>query len=228
MDDDTFNFREPGLNVDYMTYSVLSLADNNHTKLLDPGNLVKLSQQAFTVFFQHFASSNLSINGDGGWVYQRVNSSLPADLGAPFDDNITPAPSKSSGLTKPFVSIQVTRPVEMLHMSPIAVWLSVSILAWLLIITVLIAIVKKRYFSPLLRGVDTFADIAIMVASSERYLSLAKARGMAKLQDQKDFNTRLGWFRTSSGEVRWGIELDDDSVDWLSHDEVKALEVKGK
>jgi hypothetical protein len=227
INDNTYNFREPGLNMDYMSYSMLSLANNDRTALLDPNRLVSLAQRTFTTFFQHFASSGVSVDGDGGWVYQRVNASLPSDLMPPYDYlNITVAPTKSSGLTKPVVSVQVTRPVEMLHMSPIAVWLSISILAWLLVTTVLIMVVKKRYFSPLRRGVNTFADIAIMVASSERYLSLAKERGMAELQDKKDFSTRLGWFWTSSGEARWGIELVDDSVEWLSEEEVKALEAE--
>lgn len=75
----------------------------------------------------------------------------------------------------------------------------------------------------------TFTDIAALVAGSERYLSLARERGAAGLQDSKDFSTRLGWFRNGSGEVRWGIELvnddngDGDAVQWLSAEEVKAL-----
>ena len=113
-------------------------------------------------------------------------------------------------------------------MSAVAVWLCIVILAWLIVTTIAILVLKNRYFSPLLRGVDTIADVTMMVAGSERYLELARREGASGLRAKKTFRTRLGWFRTARGEVRWGIELaDDDAVQFLSEEEVKALYATG-
>jgi hypothetical protein len=71
---------------------------------------------------------------------------------------------------------------------------------------VLIIVLKKRYFSSLLRNIETFADIVILVAGSERYLGLVREHRMVELQNTKAFSTVV-----SCGEVRLGIELIDES-----------------
>lgn len=223
---------------------MLSLARNNRSALLDPATMISLAQRTFTIFFQHFASSDVSLDSDSNWAFQRVNASLPTDLTVPSPEaltsrNLTLAPTLSTpGLTAPVALIRVTRPAEILEMSPVAVYLSLSILSILLVTTVLIMALKTRYFIALSDSpVETFADVAALVANSEQYLRLARERGLAALQDEKDFSTRLGWFRYRhdggdgggggggrDGDIRWGIELvDDETVEWLEKEEVEEL-----
>ncbi|OQU94411.1 hypothetical protein CLAIMM_00768 [Cladophialophora immunda] len=78
----TFNIRSPGLNVDYMTYAMLSMVDYNQTAMLDHDTLGQLANRTFSTFFQHYASSNVT-DDTGGWTWQKVNSTLPAGLGKP-------------------------------------------------------------------------------------------------------------------------------------------------
>ncbi len=51
----TFNIRSPGLNVDYMTYAMLSMVENDHNALLDSDTLSRLANKTFSTFFQHYA-----------------------------------------------------------------------------------------------------------------------------------------------------------------------------
>jgi len=224
LDDRTFNIRRTGLNVDYMTYSMLSLAQNDSLALLDANNLTSLAQLTFTTFFQHFASMAVSIDGDGGWVYERVGATLPSDLGSPLSgESPNRAPSTSVQFTNTTTLISIERPIEILRMSPLAFALCLGILMWLILTTILILILKKRYFSPLMEKVETIADIAILVAGSERLLRFAAEKGPVALQADKSFKARLGWFRTSTGEVRWGIELIEPGVGFLTEAEAHQL-----
>jgi hypothetical protein len=55
----TIRDRSKGLNVDFMTYSMYTLAGQDPAALLN-GTLFKdLAQRTFTTFFQHFVSGNL-------------------------------------------------------------------------------------------------------------------------------------------------------------------------
>ncbi|KAH7314105.1 hypothetical protein BKA65DRAFT_557747 [Rhexocercosporidium sp. MPI-PUGE-AT-0058] len=228
--DRTFTYRAPGMNLDHMSYSMLQLAQNNQESLLNHTKLQELAEITFTTFFQHFASQNVLLDGSGGWVFQRANETLPVDLPPPDTqyDASKVGPARVAMAASPSITATVSQPVEILRMSPVAVWLCIVILAWLIITTIAILVLKNRYFSPLLRGVDTIADVAMMVAGSERYLELARREGASGLRADKTFRTRLGWFRTGGGEVRWGIELaDDEEVQFLSEEEVKLLFANG-
>jgi hypothetical protein len=124
----------------------------------------------------------------------------------------------------PTATAIVSHQYEALHMSPVAAWICIAILAWLIITSILVLVFKNRYFSPLLRSVDTVADVAIMVANSERYLKLARKKGASGLRADKSFRTRLGWYRTKDGHINWGLELaDDDEIEFLSKEEVESL-----
>lgn len=224
--DRTFTYRAPGVNLDYMSYSMLQLAGNNQESLLNYTKLQELAEITFTTFFQHFASQDVLLDGSGGWVFQRANETLPYDLPPPDIqyDATKVGPARVAVVASPSITATVSQPVEILRMSRVAVWLCIVILAWLIITTIAILVLKNRYFSPLLRGVDTIADVAMMVAGSERYLELARREGASGLRADKTFRTRLGWFKTGAGEVRWGIELaDDDTVQFLSDEEVKLI-----
>ncbi|KAI0509017.1 hypothetical protein F5B22DRAFT_376490 [Xylaria bambusicola] len=52
----SFNFRQTGLNVDYMTYSMLSLQDFGHRKLLDAAVLERTAQCAFSTIYKHLVN----------------------------------------------------------------------------------------------------------------------------------------------------------------------------
>lgn len=173
---------------------------------------------------------DVALDGDGGWVYQKANATLPADFGKPTSiaiDSLVPealvngsgAHSILSQFTNETTTISTERPIEILHMSPLAVGLCLGILIWLIGTCVLILILKKRYFLPLLGKVESVADVAVLVAGSERLLSFAGEKGPIALQADKTFKTRLGWFRTSTGEVRWGIELVEPGFEFLTEAE---------
>lgn len=210
---------------------MLSLVDNDPKALLDVETLTAAANKTFGTFFQHFVSSNVSLDGAGGWAYQRVNATLPLDLASvyPGQYNVTTsAPSASSEHTNATTILTVSQPIEILRPSPLAVWLYVCILAWLILTALLITFTKRSYFSPLLRRTDRIVDVALMVAGNERYLALAREKGATGSQADKNFRTKLGWFRTGQGEVRWDIELCDVGVEFLSEEEVSKLLATGR
>ncbi|CZT43812.1 uncharacterized protein RSE6_03900 [Rhynchosporium secalis] len=224
--DRTFSYRAPGLNLDYMSYSMLKMAGDDQASLLNHNKLQELAEITFTTYFQHYASQNVLMNGSGGRAFQRANETLAADMGPPAwaYDATKVGPARVKVAVSPTTMASVSQPVEMLHMSPTAVWLCLVILIWLIITMVAVLALKKRYFSPLLGGVETIADVAMMVAGSDRYLELARREGATGMRADKSFRTKLGWFRIGGGEVRWGIELaDDDTVHFLSDEEVSLL-----
>lgn len=90
-DDRTFKFRLLGLNVDYMTYAMLKLVDDDHEALLDSDTLQRSASKVFSTFFQHFVASNLSIS-DSGWAYQRLDERLPADMNYEGDPALVEPP----------------------------------------------------------------------------------------------------------------------------------------
>jgi hypothetical protein len=139
LDDNTFNIRDEmeGLNMDFMTYAMYSMAKKNPEALLNADTFVKLAQKTFTTFFQHFVGSNITMN-TGGWAYQTINASLPADL-APAVDYIngyqtgTKATAYQDTIhpishTNRTVAAQVSQRVELLQMNAVAVWFSVAIM----------------------------------------------------------------------------------------------------
>ncbi|KAF2016569.1 hypothetical protein BU24DRAFT_205296 [Aaosphaeria arxii CBS 175.79] len=225
--DETFNIKRPGLNLDYMSYAMLSQSGNNPEALLDHTVLEDAAQKTFTTFFQHFASSNVNLYQLGNRVFQLPDETLPSDVPRPSNDNTVSAPSKASPMHDPKATLTISTEIETLRMSAFAVWTCIAILAWLIVTSILILVYKHRYFSPLLRGVDTLADVAIMLASSDRFLSLAQQKGASGLRADKTFRTRLGWFRSKDArhdDIHWGIELaDDGEIEFLHEREAKEI-----
>lgn len=216
LSDNTFNFREPhlGLNLDFMTYAMYSLAGRDPRALLNASLQEELAKNTFTTFFQHFVSSNLSLE-TGGWAYQPINASLPADLGKAWTlgENGTyeylPNPTTVSTTNRTAIA-RVETPVEILDMNPVAVWLSAGILIWLIATTVVIAALQRRYLRNLDRNIECIGDVLVLVAGSERLLQLVRERGPEALEkDGKGIATKLGWFEDGGGRRRWGIEVVD-------------------
>jgi hypothetical protein len=78
VNDRIFAFRQPGLNVDMMSFSTWSILGGNHSALLDPSKLAETSNTVFSTFFQHFVSENSS--SCGGRAYMPLNYTLPGDF----------------------------------------------------------------------------------------------------------------------------------------------------
>ncbi|KAF2964497.1 hypothetical protein GQX73_g9057 [Xylaria multiplex] len=215
LQEQTFNIRNPGLNVDYMTYAMLSLVNNNHSALLEAGILRETAQQTFSVFFQHFVNNEISMTS-GGYVYQSRDERLPADLGElvplkrSHPDN-TPTTGGSNGnSTNGITNVSISWPMEVLSMSKPAAWVCISILGYLIITCVLLAVASKRYNRLLLRQVNSISDIAFLVAGSHRLLRLARERSLESLKHDDAVKVKLGWFVTDQGCLRWGMEVVDE------------------
>lgn len=240
--DQAFNMRGPGLNVDYMTYAMLSLANGSREAMLDPLVLESTAQRTFEVMFQHFAQSGLDMES-GGNVYQSPSETLAADIDGPTTTaTSTTAKSttaKSTTATSKTRSrrqagsatasataaatdipdtarVDVKREVEILRMSTIAAIICMSILAYLIVTSVILAMAARRYNKLLPVKVDSIADVAVLVAGSERLLELARQRDSRRDRELKsgpEGLAKLGWFNGADGELRWGIELvDPDST----------------
>lgn len=126
----TFNFREPGLNIDYMTYAMLSLVDNDREKLLDPEVLTSTAQRTFEVMYQHFVNNNLSVT-HGGYAYQSPNEQLPKDIGEKRKILGRAVTSSEASVDPSIVTLEISRPSEILYMSTPAAWICMIILAYL-------------------------------------------------------------------------------------------------
>ena len=218
MRDSTFNFRMPGMNVDYMSYSMLTQVNQDKQALLDLDTLYHHANRTFSTFFQHYVSSNVSVKS-GGWAYQKIGATLPVDL-SPRQDGEPEANPRPISHTSHTVEAKVATEIKILRMSPLASWLCMSILVCLVVTAILILLVEKRYLANLHRGVKTIADIAILVAGSHALLSYLKTHGIDSKNADADVKTILGWFRDREGQERWGIELvgDESGIKWLEDD----------
>lgn len=52
----SFNFQVRGLNLDFMSFAMLALANNSKEALLDPQTFMNLANTTFGTFFKHYAS----------------------------------------------------------------------------------------------------------------------------------------------------------------------------
>lgn len=222
LDDNTYNIRDRarGLNMDFMTYSMYMMANEDPGAILEPKTLETLAQKTFTTFFQHYVSNNLSTTA-GGWAYQPINASLPPDLAPAVNQTMPPnrfnqlVPQQDilhpTSHTNRTVETTLSRRVEMLHMNRPAVWISISILAWLLLTTMVVAVLQKQYFGSLIRNVECLGDVLILISKSDRLMQIVWEMQTGRLEqcDLRRFRTRLGWFVDGAGERRWGIEMDE-------------------
>ncbi|KAI0192849.1 hypothetical protein F4808DRAFT_475445 [Astrocystis sublimbata] len=181
LEEQTFNIREPGMNMDYMTYAMLSLVGKNHSALLD----------TFSTFFQHFVNNNINMTS--------------GDIGEPVPE----FSNDTKIIPKKVTPIIISQPMEVLSMSEPAAWLCIVILFYLIITSVLLAIAARRYNRLLLRPVNSIADIAYLVAGSHDLLKVAKERSLESLKHDYTIKAKLDWFTTNQGDRRWGIELVD-------------------
>ncbi|KAI4716309.1 hypothetical protein E4T48_07491, partial [Aureobasidium sp. EXF-10727] len=222
LSDGIFNFREPGLNTDFMSYAMLAMANNSKEALLDPATLVDYANQTFGIFFKHFASEEVS-SITGGRAYQPIGEKLPEDLDPVIEtqanlgqgalatqDSKIPTPRETEA--------KLIIPVEQLIMSPVAVFLSISLLAFLVLTTIVMYTVNRGHYKLLPRDVDTLASMLAFVHGSEKLLdwsqSSTRAGAWYRSWSSKDHSSedahvkaQMGSFRDKGGNERWGIEL---------------------
>lgn len=226
-DDMTFNFRdrERGLNFDFMTYAMYMLSSSSSSSaaaasdphaLLSAHTMRTTAQTTFSTFFQHFVSSNLSVSTltAGSWAWQPLAATLPGCLwnytGATCDDPET-WPTQQPPTERAAEVVATTR-ISLLRMNDVAVWLAVGILGWLVVTTVVVAVVGRRGYWAVLRGdVACVADVFVLVAGSEGMLAVLREGGGGR-----EVVTKLGWFGGGGGdrgEARWGVEVVDGRDD---------------
>lgn len=221
LDDRSFSFRIKGLNTDFMTYFMLALANYSKEALLSPETFMSLANQTFGVFFKHFVT--------GGNAYQPIGEKFPWSLGPvieDYDDYTTVQDqgflgSRNSRLAHtPTVNVTFQIPVEQLVMSPTAVYLCLSLLAFLMIVTVVMYTFSHEHYKKLPRNVDTLANTLAFVHGSEQLLAWAANAPPIKPWYKAVFSRgpgseaardlfQVGPFRGFDGSKRWGVELID-------------------
>jgi hypothetical protein len=217
-EDNAFSFRDRdnGMAMDLMTYSMFTLADKKPESLLNYTTLAEHADQTFQAFFQHFVNSGLSLD-KGGYAYQPINDNSMEAIGKPMGDNNTAMPQKKFPVlnTSPTVTASISHRIRVLHMNTIATYLSTAILTWLILTTLIVTCLQRKYTSFMNRDVQLIADMLILVAGSDNFLELVAEKGV-ELKKNKDIKTMLGWFRDRDGQVRWGIEVvgGRDAVVW--------------
>ncbi|RVX66331.1 hypothetical protein B0A52_09762 [Exophiala mesophila] len=204
MHDQTFNIRNPGLNLDYMSYSMLSLVDFDTVALLDPATLERTAQQTFSTFFQHFASSSVSTTS-GGWAFQKLDERLPSDLQDVSSLSWTEPPA--SPRAGEMVSVEVVQPIEILQMSRAAAAIALAVLLWLMVSSIALAFASPGYKARLRWRVETIADVLVMFTGSDRLMAMLKDQGPQAMNHNPDTAAILADFKTKDGTARWGIEL---------------------
>ena len=191
-EDRTFNFRKPGLNMDFMTYAMYSLAGSDLEALLDPEVQARTANKVFSTFFQHFASSN--VTSQGSWTYQAVQESQK-------------------------VEATVTRRLEMLQMSMTATAICLTILAFFVVVTIIVYFVDYKHSNNLQHDVDSMADVLRLVCDSPKLLAWLASRREAsekrgnKTSELDDPKVKLDMFRGTDGQMKWIVEIVDDDDD---------------
>lgn len=104
-------------------------------------------------------------------------------------------------------------------MSMVATWLCIALLSVIIAIVACLMVSLKFMYPPtlMMRNVKCLADIVLMVEESSNFLEKI-ARNGPDISKQSSLQTRLGWFRTRTGVVKWGIEVVDHSngVEWVA------------
>ncbi|KIW24164.1 uncharacterized protein PV07_09894 [Cladophialophora immunda] len=227
LNDKNFNIRLPqqGLNTDLMSYSMYQLANGDLDVLMDPTQMAALGGKVFTTFFQHFISA--SVTPSGGWGFQKIGSTLAPDLGPALDSIgssvLSTYQDQNTSLTSDTrVPVHVEIEVEVLQMSPAAVYVSLSILFVLGLITLLVYLLGYRYFRHLRHDFDNLASVVALVYDSPKLQAWVRTH-----PDPRQWGgslrtsgvaadmplVRLGTFIGTAGHERWGIEIVDEGVD---------------
>ncbi|KAJ2998606.1 hypothetical protein NUW58_g264 [Xylaria curta] len=205
----TFNFRQPGLNVDYMTYAMLSLVNFDHQQLLDAATLERTANRTFSTMYQHFVNNDVSLTA-GGHAYQPLGEKLP-DIGDRLERRRRDIKDTTTANTtgRQEIIMQISRPVELLNISTPAAWICMVILAYLIVSCSVLIVASRQYNRLLPVPTTTIADTAALVAGSTKLLKLSRLRSTSSIKSDGNILAKLGWFNDAEGQKRWGIELSD-------------------
>lgn len=215
---DQFVYREKqlGLNMDLMTYTMYSLTNNDPEALLNYTTLVTTADRTFQSFFQDFIRLRL-YNNTEQTGFQRIGANTKG-LGQAVDYNGTPLtnPLYTNLNTDDKIEATVSKRRQMLHMNPVATYLAIGIIIWLISTATIVAFLQRKYTSKMLRNVELIADVVVLIAGSDNFLELVRERGVS-LKKDKSTMTKLGWFKGRDGEVRWGVEVvgGRNAVEWV-------------
>ncbi|OAG04389.1 uncharacterized protein CC84DRAFT_1259792 [Paraphaeosphaeria sporulosa] len=209
-----FFIREDQSGMDLMSYCMHYLADKNTTALLTNTTLYsELVDKTIGTFFAHFATGDTDAMPRR--VYQQPGDRMP-DLGKKvvFDEKTKTLKQEDPETYPPAkpdatVDARLDHRVQLLRMNHVATWLSFGILVSLLLITIAISFLHRRFLSPLHRNIESMADVMLLVAGSDHLLTLVKDHGIEALRQDENLLVRLGWFRSETGKLRWGIEVVD-------------------
>jgi hypothetical protein len=160
LNDRTFNLCMQGLNVDFMSYAALSLANNDVGALLDPNMLSTISARVFSTLFQHFVANSITAeSGSFGAILNTTNY-----YGSSYQDR------NGSQITNRTVSAVLHTRVEQLDMPLTAVCLCPSTLVFLVAITTWVYAWHRQYFKVLPRDVDSLVSVLGFVYGSPKLL----------------------------------------------------------
>ncbi|KAF2824341.1 hypothetical protein CC86DRAFT_354293 [Ophiobolus disseminans] len=219
LNENSFNIRDQnnGIAMDLMTYSMYTLADKNPDALLNFTTLAAYADRTFQTFFQHFVNSGLSLS-KGGLAYQPINDDSMNSIGRSIDENGTAIAEKRFPVLNSDRTIiaSASYRIRVLHMNNVATYLSTAILIWLILTTLIVICLQRKYTKFMNRDVQLIADMLVLVAGSDNFLELVAEKGV-DLKKNKDIKTMLGWFRDRDGQVRWGVEVvgGRNAVEWV-------------
>jgi hypothetical protein len=199
-----------------------NLANKDLDALLNATTMLELAQKVFQTYFQHFVSTNTEPNATFG-AYQPLDAKInPVLLNMSQmyqKQEWQPSTSYRRLNTNRTINGTVTTRIELLHMNPVATWITVASLAWLLCTIVALLALQKRYLGPSIRDIESIADVLVLIVGSDSLKKLVEENDTRSLVKNKDICTKLGWFTGRDGQVRWGIEVVGDvglgAVEWL-------------
>ena len=191
--------------MDFMSYANLHKVRNDARTLLNSSELLRHSGQTFQTFFKHFAVA-------GRWAYgaEKKRTVFEDKMGWPGRDT--------------WVNGTVSQRIEVLSMHETATWLSLGIIFVLVLILVVLTVSLQIVYPKhaMQHRVECLADVLAMVAGNDELVRMGKEMGVEGVRKSR-VKTKLGWFKDGRGVVRWGVEIDDGSVEWVDGPEKRPV-----
>jgi len=198
-----------------MSYTALTLVNNDDDALHNSDTLANVSSTVFSMFFKHFvqAGSNDHREGmymNGSWGLQPHGAVIPSDLGPILSSSTYLQNSSFPSNTSATVNGVITTQIEQLDLNPAAVILSLVILCFLLLTTIVVLGWHRQHLRLLPRDVGTIGSILGFVYASERLLALVRHQDETEMKGKGSGEmVKMGWFE-SGGKRRWGVEIIDE------------------
>jgi len=164
-----------------MSYAMYNLVNQSATALLDPIILESTAQKVFATFFKNFALKT-SVDIPAGYAFQyyhepNLDLNYSQAVTYPFNNERR---NKKRDSGDNVVPASIAFPADQLVMSKLAVYLSLSILMFLIITTVFVHTTRFNLYKQLPRDVNTVGSIIGFVYDSDRL------RGQVEIRERKD------------------------------------------